>query len=74
MALMLGKLYDALLNAGAAPDQAREAAEEVAGCDLRLGRMETRLSVLTWMAGFSLAVQVATLFFIWQILLRLPAP
>jgi hypothetical protein len=30
------------------------------------------LSVLTWMVGFSLAVQVATPVFIWQILLRLP--
>ena len=31
------------------------------------------MRLLKWMVGFTLAFQVATLFFIWQILLRLPA-
>ena len=46
MAIMLGKLYDAL-RAGSVPDdKAREAAEEVAGYDGRLAGLERRLDVL----------------------------
>ena len=41
MALQLGTLRDALLEAGATPDKANEASEEVAGYDNRLTRLIT---------------------------------
>ncbi|MGH6903178.1 MAG: hypothetical protein ACREIR_10610 [Geminicoccaceae bacterium] len=41
--------------------------------ELRVGKLETDVAILKWTAGFTLAVQVATLFFIWQLMLRLPA-
>jgi hypothetical protein len=40
--------------------------------DLRVGRIETDVAVLKWMVGFTLAINVAILFFIWQIMLQLP--
>jgi hypothetical protein len=40
--------------------------------DLRVGRIETDVAVLKWMVGFTLAINVAILFFVWQIMLRLP--
>ncbi len=41
MALQLGTLRDALLEAGATPEKANEASEEVAGYDSRLTRLTT---------------------------------
>ena len=38
----------------------------------RVGRLETEVAVIKWMVGFTLAMNVAVLFFIWQIMLRLP--
>lgn len=38
----------------------------------RVAKVESDLTVLKWMVGFTLAVQIATLFFIWQLMLRLP--
>ena len=69
MALMLSKLYDALKAAGTPDDLARQAAEEGA----QVEDLKSNVRLLKWMVGFVLAFQVATLFFIWQILLRLPA-
>ena len=43
MALRFGKLEDALLSAGAPPEKAAEAAEEVADVVALLHRMERRL-------------------------------
>ena len=51
MALQLGALRDALDAAKVPPDKARAAAEEVAGYDLRLHGIETRLAVLMLMVG-----------------------
>jgi hypothetical protein len=51
MALQLGALRDALLDAGAKPDKADKAAEEAAGYDNRLASIETRLAVLMVMVG-----------------------
>lgn len=48
MSIMVAELYDALIAAGAPPEQARKAAETVAAYDDRLGRIERRLSVLSW--------------------------
>jgi hypothetical protein len=64
MALRLGALHDALLNAGADPDSARKAAEEVASYENRLAAIDTRLAVLTWIAGTNLA---ATLAILWRL-------
>ena len=50
MAIMLAKTYDALRAAGAPATKAREAAEEIAGLDSRLGKIEGRLSVITMIA------------------------
>jgi hypothetical protein len=62
MALRLGALRDALMEAGATVDKANKAAEEVAGDESRLASIDTRLSVLTWVAGTNLAATVGVLF------------
>ena len=61
MALRPGALHDALLNAGADPEVARKAAEEVASYENRLASIDTRLPVLTWIAGSNLAMTLAIL-------------
>ena len=65
MALQLGALRDALLDAGAAPDKADKAAEELASYENRLGSIESRLAVLTWMIGFNLIMTAGIL---WRLL------
>ncbi len=62
MALQLGALMEALLEAGATRDTARKAAEEVANYEGRLATLESRLSTLTWMAGTNVALTIAVLF------------
>jgi len=54
-------LYDALKSAGAPEDQARKAAEVMAGYENRFARIESDLTLLKWMVGFNLAVCVANL-------------
>ena len=61
MALQLGALRAALLDAGAKPDTADKAAEEVAGYENRLAGLETKVSVLTWMVGTNVALTLAVL-------------
>jgi hypothetical protein len=61
MALQLGALREALVEAGASPEKAAKAAEEVASYENRLAGIESRLSVLTWMVTFNLAVTIAVL-------------
>jgi hypothetical protein len=51
MALQLGALRTALLDAGASQDAANRAAEELASYDNRLAGIETRLAVLMVMVG-----------------------
>jgi hypothetical protein len=65
MALQLGALRDALEAAGADLARARAAAEEVAGYENRLASMDTRLTVLTWMAATNLVVTLGVL---WRVL------
>ena len=62
MALQLGALRDALLEAGASPEKATKAAEELASYETRLAGIEGRLSTLTWMVGTNVALTVAVLF------------
>ena len=45
MAMMLSKTYDALLAAGAPDEKAREAAEEIAGFERRLIRLDVMLAL-----------------------------
>ena len=59
MALQLGALRDALLSAGSDPQKAADAAAEAAGYENRLGAIETRLVVLTWMVASSIALVAA---------------
>ena len=61
MALQLGSLRTALIEAGASEERAYQAAEEVAGYENRLGSIEGRLSVLTWMAATSITLVVIVL-------------
>lgn len=61
MALLLGALRDALVDAGATPDKARAAAEEVAAFDSRLAAVEARLNTLTWMVGTSITLVLLVL-------------
>jgi hypothetical protein len=55
MALMLGKLYDALRAAGVPEDKAREAAEEVATFEKDLAEIRSDVRVLKWITGTTLA-------------------
>jgi hypothetical protein len=66
MALMLGALHRALIGAGATEDDARKAAEEVAGYERELAAVKTDLTLLKWMAGTNLAMTLAIL---WKVFL-----
>jgi hypothetical protein len=79
MALMLGRLYDALRAANVPDDKARDAAEEVANYEgeltrlrLEVGEVKADVRLLKWMAGFLIAVVLGVFALQWQILLRLP--
>ena len=56
MAVMMGNLYAALVEAGASEPEARKAAEEVAGFENRLASLEGKLNLLTWMVGFNIGL------------------
>jgi hypothetical protein len=80
MALMLGRLYDALRAANVPDDKARDAAEEVANYEgeltklrLEVGEVKADVRLLKWMAGFLIAVVLGVFALQWQILLRLPS-
>jgi hypothetical protein len=69
MALQLGALRAALLDAGAKPETADRAAEEVAGYETRLAGIESRLGVLTWMVGANVTLTLVVLgsvFLLWS--------
>jgi hypothetical protein len=61
MALMLGSLRDALVDAGASADKADKAAEEAAGYENRLAKIETDVALLKWMGGVNIALTVVVL-------------
>jgi hypothetical protein len=67
VALQLGALRDALIDAGATSEKAERAAEELAGYANGLGSMDARLSVLTWMAGTNIVLTAGIL---WRLLAR----
>lgn len=51
MALQLGSLREALIEAGASSAKADEASEEVAGYENRLAKIESDLGLLKWMVA-----------------------
>ena len=55
MALQLGALRSALLDAGASPEKADRAAEEVASYKVRFQKIEGDLLVLKTMVGIVIA-------------------
>jgi hypothetical protein len=56
---MLGRLHDALIQAGASEDKAREAAEEVAQFENQLAKVQTDLAVLKAMVAINLVLTLA---------------
>lgn len=56
MALQLGALRDALIDAGAGEAKANKAAEEVAAYERDLAGIRSDLRLLTWMVGALSAV------------------
>ena len=74
--LMLGQLYAALRTANVPDDQARAAAEEVAGFEFRISRIESDLRLIKWMVGTLVALQIGlgfgNLWLSFNILSRLP--
>ncbi len=65
MALQLGALRTALIEAGATPEKADKASEEVAGYENRLAALDGKVNLITWMLGFNLVVTIGVL---WRLL------
>jgi hypothetical protein len=59
MTLQLGALRDALIEAGASAEKAGKAAEELAGYENQLAKIESTLKVHTWMLSLILVVLVS---------------
>jgi len=73
MSIMLGKLYTALrAGQGISEEDARAAAEEVAGYDSRLAATESRLLLVQWMVGTNLALTVGLLGMVFTLMGRVP--
>jgi hypothetical protein len=58
VAIQLGALRTALLEAGASVEKAEKAAEEGASYETRLAGIESRVSVLTWMVGANVGLTI----------------
>jgi hypothetical protein len=65
MALMLGEVYDALLEAGASEEKSRKAAEAIASYDNRLAAIERKLEVHTYMLSTLIVIGLGIL---WRVL------
>jgi ABC-type Fe3+-hydroxamate transport system substrate-binding protein len=83
MTTMIAEVYEALIEAGASQEKARKAAEAIAGyesrfaeIDRRLERLEGKITLLTWLVGFSitltLGLGIGNLFLTFPVLSRLP--
>lgn len=62
MAVILEKTYRALRAANVPDDQAAEAAAELAQYENRFASLDVKVTLLTGMVGFNLALSVAILF------------
>jgi hypothetical protein len=58
MAVMMGNLYSALKQAGADEENARKAAEEIAGYENRFAKLESDVALLKWMVGFNVGLSL----------------
>ncbi len=67
MALQLGALRDALIDAWAKPEKADKAAEEMAAYEGKLATMDTKLTLLTLMVSFNLVLTGGVL---WRLMSR----
>lgn len=79
MTTMIAEVYDALVEAGASDEKARKAAEAIAGyetrfagLEMRLERMDGKITMLSWMVGVAITLGLGNLFLSFQILSRLP--
>ena len=61
MAVTSSKTYDALRDAGASDEKARDAAEEIAGFENRLASLDADMRLLKWMVGINLTATVSIL-------------
>jgi len=61
MAMQLGALRTALLEAGATQEKAEKAAEEAASYETFLAGLETKVSVVTGMVGANITLTMVTL-------------
>jgi hypothetical protein len=62
MSLRLGALYDALLTAqGVSPEDAKKAAEEVAGYDNAIADLRSDVKLLKWMVGSNILLTIGVL-------------
>jgi hypothetical protein len=73
MALQLGALREALIEAGASKDKADKAAEELAGYEHRLAGLETKVSVLMAMVAGLYAIGVPALWLLLRIAAKVGA-
>jgi hypothetical protein len=61
MALQLGALRDALIDAGAKPDKADRAAEELAAYESQAANLKGDIRLVQWMAGTGIGLSLLTL-------------
>ena len=55
MTTMISELYEALIDAGASEEKAREAAKAIAEHEDRFSKIDSDLRILKWMVGAILA-------------------
>jgi len=65
MALQLGALRDALIEAGASPEKANKAAEEAASYETRLARIDAKLTIVIWAGGLLFAAVLTSQALLW---------
>jgi hypothetical protein len=61
MATMVTEVYDPLRDAGASEDKARAATIAMAMNQPRFAVVDSRITLLSWMVGFNLALTIAIL-------------
>ncbi len=61
MTTMISEVYDALKEAGASDEKAKQAAQAVAQYDKDIAEIKASLLLLKWMIGFNLAFTMAVL-------------
>jgi hypothetical protein len=65
MALQMGALREALISAGAQEEKANKAAEEAAGYETRLARIDAKMSVALWAGGLLFAAVLTSQAALW---------